>query len=143
MMKRCLILLCIMCLLGLSACGDGKTASEWGVSMWAEEVSATGCTLAIRKRGGTADGDVNYGAAFWLEQQTAEGWKRMEPLIDICWEMWAREATYQTTQMPCKWESLYGSLPEGTYRVGKCFLNAREPGDYDELDHYTEPFTIQ
>ena len=142
-MKKQIIAVLLLCLMFAAGCGSGKSTSEWGISMWAEEVSATGCTLSIQKRGGNADGSVNYGAAFWLERQTPEGWKEMEPLTDICWELWAREATYRTAQMPCKWKSLYGTLPEGTYRVGKRFLNSRGPGNYDELDHYTEPFTIQ
>lgn len=143
MMKNCLIAVFVLCLVIAAGCSNGKTASEWGVSMLAEEVSATGCTLSIQKRGGNADGGVYYGASYWLEQQTTEGWKQMEPLIEVGWEMWAREATYQTAQMTCGWKSLYGVLPEGTYRVGKSFLNSRGPGNYDELDHYTDPFTIQ
>jgi hypothetical protein len=40
------------------------------------------------------------------------------------------------------WETLYGSLPTGQYRIGKEIMDFRAGGDYDEYNYYAV-FTVE
>ena len=40
------------------------------------------------------------------------------------------------------WETLYGSLPTGYYRIGKEIMDFRAGGDYDKYNCYAE-FTVE
>lgn len=40
------------------------------------------------------------------------------------------------------WETLYGSLPTGHYRIGKEITDFRAGGDYDKYNCYAE-FTVE
>ena len=52
---------------------------------------------------------------------TMEAW--MIPMEDsVKWEM--------------KWDSIYGELPKGEYRLGKEFMDFRKTADYDTCVRY-------
>ena len=158
-MKKWLMIVLALCLLAFSACGreeavtqptlsqkpnPNTTTYDWGVTMTAEDITPVGCTVVIRQNGGNPTGELIFGEDFWVEIQTASGWMEF-PATKI--PDWVAVGYFlpkeNETQWECTWEWLYGALPQGTYRIGKDIMDSRAPGDYDQQDHYTEPFTIQ
>ena len=158
-MKKWLMILLALCLLAFSACGQEDVpttpvhfaepepdsgAFDWGVTMTAENATPAGCTVVIRQSGGDPTGELNFGEDFWVELQTPSGWMEFPTTKTPDWVAVAYVLPEEEeARWDCKWEWLYGTLPEGTYRVGKSLHDWRAPGDLDQQDHYTEPFTIE
>ena len=158
-MKKWLFFALALCLLAFSACGQAEepvepslsrkpdpnnTTYDWGVTMIAEDITPVGCTVVIRQSGGNPTGELLFGEDFWVEIQTASGWMEFPTTKIPDWIAIGYVLPEgDETRWECKWEWLYGSLPQGTYRIGKEIMDSRAPGDHDQQDHYTEPFTIQ
>ena len=108
-------------------------AAAWGVTLAAEDVTATGLTLRCTQSGGSADGELHTGTEFALEQSVDGQWQPV-PLLngDICWDSvaWIIPAD-ETVAWETDWTHVYGELAPGTYRISKEIFLYRAPGDYD------------
>lgn len=166
-MKKWLVFALALCLVFSAGCGNQKeanqrdallkegtytpdkpdpnnTAYDWGVTMTLENVTATGCTLKVTQSGGNPTGELLCGNYYWIERQTDNGWSALRVPACIAWTDIGYILGECTQVFELNWEKyLYGCLPAGTYRIGKDITDSRAPGDYDQQDHYTEPFTIQ
>lgn len=119
--------------------------SDWGVALSAEDVSPTGLTLTCTQSGGSPTGELQTGSYYSLEVLEGEGWTAVEQLpqeYDVAWtaEAWAIPMD-DSVQWTVDWEWLYGSLPAGTYRLGKEIVDFQNSGDYDQQMLYAQ-FTI-
>ena len=90
--------------------------------------------------------ELNTGSYYVIQRSEETGWVDVEYLpheYEICWtaEAWIIQQE-GTTQWDVKWDSLYGELPAGDYRIGKEIMNFRYAGNYDEGMLYAE-FTIR
>ena len=165
-MKKWLIVLLALCLLILAGCGQNKETNQresllkagaympdkpdpnnstydWGVSMAVENLTPTGCTLKVTQSGGEITGEVSCGCDFWVEQFEDGAWTALKTPENLCWTAEGYMLNNRTSTFVLKWEYIYGTLPAGTYRIGKAILDWRHPGDYDCQDYYTEPFAIE
>jgi len=159
-MKKWLLMTLTLCLVFLAACGQsgaGKrdesympakpdaenTTFDWGVTMTVKDFGATGCTLEITQSGGSPTGEVTCGCDYWLEQQVDDLWTALAMPEDVCWTAEAYMLSERDFTDQLNWKSLYGTLPSGTYRVGKSIMDWRAPGDLDTQDHYSQPFVIE
>ena len=120
--------------------------SEWGLTLEAENVTATGLTILCQHAGGENVAELNTGSYYVIQRSEETGWVDVEYLpheYEICWtaEAWIIQKE-GTTQWDVKWDSLYGELPAGDYRIGKEIMNFRYAGNYDEGMLYAE-FTIR
>lgn len=114
----------------------------WGIRLEAREVSPTGLTLVCTQSGGHLTGSLQTGCAYWLEQQTAEGWADIEGQGEWGFEDEALPITPEgTTQWTIDWSDLYGELPAGTYRISTIISDFRGTGDWDNKTYYAE-FTL-
>lgn len=141
--------LALMLVLSLVGCQQASPSDDdglpqptvnWGITLSAEEVTATGLTLVITQAGGEPVGGLEYGSEFSLDVLKDGVWESI-PYIDenIAWTLEAyvvpREST--TNQSVC-WDWVYGSLPAGTYRIGKRFADFRGVGEYDTEMFYAK-----
>lgn len=122
-------------------------AAPLGITLHAEAVTDVGMTLVCTQSGGNPSGELQTGSPFWLEWKAENGqWTGNIP-VDVEGEIvWTEEAWLipqeETVRWEVSWESLYGSLPDGTYRLRKEITDFRGTGDYDTYRLYTDSFTI-
>lgn len=114
----------------------------WGITLTAENVTSTGATIKCVQSGGEPTGELQTGSWFILENWTQEnGWKEMPYIIggEIGWEAiaWMIPAD-DTVEWEVNWEYLYGTIPEGKYRMGKEIMDFRGPGDFDKAIYFAE-----
>ncbi len=120
-------------------------AAPLGVTLHAEAVTDKGMTLVCTQSDGNPSGELQTGSPYWLEVRGNDGhWQEAES-----YELefgWSEEAypipANDTVRWEVDWSWLYGSLPDGTYRLSKEIMDFRGTGDYDTYRLYTDPFTI-
>lgn len=118
---------------------------DWGVTLAAGDVTPTGLTLTCTQSGGSPTGELQTGSYYSLEVLEGESWTAVEQLpqeYDVAWtaEAWLIPME-DSVQWTVGWEWLYGSLPAGTYRLGKEITDFRDSGDYDQQMAYVQ-FTV-
>lgn len=116
-----------------------------GVTLHAEAVTDKGMTLVCTQSGGNPSGELQTGMAVCLEQKDEKGaWQEVE--FYEAEPVWTDEALMiprdDTVRWEVDWSWLYGSLPDGTYRLSKEIMDFRGTGDYDTYILYTDPFVI-
>lgn len=114
---------------------------DLGITMTAEDITATGCTLKVTQSGGEVTGEVFCGCDFWMERQTVGVWILLAN--DFDWTAEGYTLTDHTETFALNWERMYGVLPAGTYRIGKTINGRLETGVRVDQTCYTEPFVIQ
>lgn len=118
-----------------------------GITLTATDVTPTGLLLLCKQAGGQPTGELLSGNSndFWLERNVDGQWVAVEPLpqqhsiVNTC------EGVLITmdgdTDYTVSWDLRYGSLPDGSYRLGKEVMDLRAAGDYDTHTYYA-PFEI-
>ena len=167
MTKFLALILALLCVLALAGCtsdadqppaqdpaatsDNGKqanvaTPADWGITLKAENVTPTGLTIVCEQSGGENVAELNTGSYFVIQAQKDGVWVNVGYLPQEYDLVWTQEAwgilKDSTTTWNVKWESLYGELPAGIYRIGKEIMNFRGTGDYDKEMAYAE-FVIE
>lgn len=114
----------------------------WGITLTAENITSTSVTIKCTQTAGNPTGELQTGSWYILEQWTQEsGWKEMPYIIDgeLGWtaEAWMIPMN-DTCEWEVEWEWLYGTLPEGKYRIGKSIMDFRDSGDFDTATYHAE-----
>ena len=112
---------------------------KWGIDMTVSDVTPTGCTVTITQSGGDHDGELNTGEYYLLESYKHGEWHPVEyiPGVDeVCWFDEAYGLNENTYTAEINWESIYGTLPAGKYRIDKEITNWRAPGDFDQKEYH-------
>ena len=118
--------------------------SPLGVTLTAEDVTPNGLTLVCTQSGGAPTGELQTGSPFWLEVYSEGNWFPVkDDMEDVFWTMeaWSIPRN-KRVEWSVSWDTLYGSLPTGQYRIGKEIMDFRAGGDYDEYNYYAV-FTVQ
>lgn len=145
-------LLCILLLsLGFAACAAKTTPppaepsleeDSWGITLSVKDVTSTGCTLVCTQSGGAPTGELGTGTPYWLQVWNDGQWQAVEETPSEYERAWNDIGLLITmegiTEWEVNWEWVYGSLPGGTYRIGKTIMDFRGPGDYDEQVYYAQ-----
>lgn len=113
----------------------------WGVSLTAKEVTPAGCTVEFAQSGGKPTGKEMYTGAFYSVERYKNGrWTEVEKLPSEYPDAWPAISLgiykNDTTEYKVNWESTYGELPAGKYRVGKSVMDFRKAGDFDTKMYY-------
>ncbi len=111
------------------------------VTMNAVDVTPTGCTLTIYGSGGS--GILEIGERYTIERFVKSNgtgrWVNEVAQMVMSWEDMAYLIDPELgIQIELDWESVYGTLSTGHYRVNKQFTDYRAPGDYDQYEIYAE-----
>ena len=113
---------------------------DWGISLSAENVSADGLELTITQSGGAPTGNLQFGSPFYLMVRHGDMWKMVPVIIDNgAWTMEARILPMESSvTFAVDWAWLYGTLPEGKYRLVKEIDDFRGTGNFDTQAYYVE-----
>lgn len=114
---------------------------NWGITLTAQNISRESITIVCTQKGGEDVAELLTGSYYIIEKKTENGWEECPYIIDgnIGWESMGYLVNMNgRTYYEENWSWLYGALENGQYRIGKDFLNLREPGDYDQTRFYAE-----
>lgn len=105
-------------------------------------MTLSGLTLRCAQSGRKPTGELSTGSFYALEQYTGTSWESVKYAPqehEIAWtsEVWMIPLN-QDVIWDVDWTWLYGTLPAGTYRIGKNVMDWRAPGDYDQQIAYAE-----
>ena len=128
------------------------SAELWGISLSITDVTPDGLTLYCTQSGDTPgeiiphDGrdlvDVTVGMAFWLEQFVSGEWVKLDYLTADTVPTWTTMIGMlyadSTINWKLEWKHIYGSLPDGQYRVCKEFAAKPEGGNHYKFNAYAE-----
>lgn len=102
-----------------------------GHRLSAVDVQPTGLTLVIAQSGGHPTGRLQYGSDYTLEVFQDGVWEQAPYAVegDVGWTAEAYLVSMEASvEENVQWAFLYGSLPPGTYRIRKTFMDFRETG---------------
>ena len=117
--------------------------NDWGVVLSASAVTSDGMTLVCSHSGGNPTGELLTGPWYEIEVSEDGTWKPAPTYAEVCWEDIAWEIQPEnTTQWEINWTWIYGSLPQGEYRIAKEIMDFRQTGDFDTCRSYAY-FTIE
>lgn len=119
---------------------EATTQEDWGITLTATDVTATGLTILCEQNGDEHKGELNTGSYYFLEIYENNDWEAVSYLpqeYDIAWtsEAWMIPEN-DIVEWVVEWEWLYGKLPTGEYRIGKCVMDFVETGNYEEQIYY-------
>ncbi len=113
--------------------------ADWGLTLTAEKVRATGCRIRYTQSGGKPTGQLQTGAFFCVEAFDGQ-WKpaaNLHPDEEIAWNSLAYLIAMEgETELVEDWSHLHGPLTPGWYRIGKEIMDLRNTGDYDTAMFY-------
>lgn len=112
----------------------GEQAEELlGLTLRAENVTTTGCTLIFTQSGGVEADELLTGAAYKLYERASDGaWKELPTKVEPIWHLIGYGINPgSTTQLEAYWEVLYGPLADGHYRISKEVTVRRGSGEND------------
>ncbi|MBD5497830.1 MAG: hypothetical protein HDR11_08715 [Lachnospiraceae bacterium] len=114
--------------------------TKWGITLSVENVTPAGLTLVCTQSGGIQTGQLQTGSFYKLLVLRNETWQEVPYLIeDVAWKKEAYSIPLDDrVAWEIKWESLYGELPAGTYRIVKPISDFRGSGDYDTEECWAE-----
>lgn len=123
-----------------SATEEEADVPDWGLTLSVRDVTPTGLTLVCTKRGGNPTGRLTCGTDYRLLVSEDGKWKNVPTVIEeYGWDdMGYRITDEKAAEFILSWEWLYGTLPAGTYRLAKDFMDWRDSGDYDEETYWVE-----
>lgn len=155
MKKLCVM---VLALLAFTAAGCSTTSSKplylsgktdriqgadmnWGITLTAENVSPAKLTVVCTQSGGSPTGtELSTGSPFWLETLNDGNWEELEVLPQKYELAWTAEAWIIPFNGSVKWDigwnSFYGELEPGKYRIAKEIMDFRGTGDYDQAVFY-------
>lgn len=117
--------------------------NDWGVVLSASAVTPDGMTLLCSQSGGNPTGELTTGPWYEIEVSENGNWKQAPTYAEVCWEDIAwMIPTEDTTRWDINWTWIYGTLPQGEYRIAKEIMDFRQTGDFDTCRSYAY-FTIE
>lgn len=141
-MKKWLMFALALCLVVLSACSRYSAEKpDWGITMTAENVTPTGCTVVYTQSGGTAAGGLLTSYEFFITKQGETGWKSLPVQMQVdtvSLPLWI--AKDDVTRWEVGWEAVYGPLAPGNYRICQTVEHEVDGPNYEQI--FWAEFTI-
>jgi len=113
---------------------------NWGISLEARNVTSSGMELICVQDGTPLPGMLMTGRHFVLEKKTRDGWEELPILRPEA--VWTTEGLMISidgvTSWDVDWTWLYGTLPEGEYRIGKSISHSQITGESVDYTYYAE-----
>lgn len=111
--------------------------STIGLTMYAKNITSTGCTLVFEQSGGVVTGELQTGQWFELQVKNGDGDWIDDSARDteMAWEDIAYSIKSEgTTELQVSWKDIYGDRTSGHYRIVKKVNDFRGTGDYDTYE---------
>ncbi len=122
---------------------DGRECDGRGLTLTAENVTPSGCTLRFAKGAGAWQGEACTGTWFRLDVPQNKLWAPLPTPDGTAWNAIAvlLPAEGEETAADIGWTGLYGELPAGRYRIVKEVVDVTAPGEFETL-YYCAYFEI-
>ena len=122
----------------------GQAVDPLGLTLRAEDVTSTGCSLVFTQSGGAESGELTTGMAFKLYGQASDGtWEELPLESEPVWYLIGYGIDPGgITRLKADWEGIYGPLEAGRYRISKEVVDRRSSGETDTYLVFAE-FTLQ
>ena len=116
------------------------SAEAIGLTMNVDRPNALGVTLVFTQSGGSVQGKLSTGSFLELEIMDENGeWSLVEYAKDNEWNDLVFDIDLNTTtQLAAFWSTMYGTMPDGHYRIHKIIRDTSDTGNYEEYDLYAE-----
>ena len=114
---------------------------EWGIMMWADDITPNGITLFIEQFGGDFKGELSTGPQYTLEIFENDKWSEVKtkdgtPLV---WNQVAQKIfENERTKFIIDFSFGYNPLKKGRYRVGKEIMDFIETGNFNTKTYFAE-----
>ena len=115
------------------------TADKWGVYLRAKDVTPKGLTLVCTQSGGNAEGELQTGSYYRIEQYESKSdeWIEADCFAEVSWTMEALMIPAgQSVEWKVDWEFLYGKLKPGYYRIVKEIMDFKGTGNHEESEYF-------
>lgn len=116
------------------------SADAIGLTMNVDRPNSLGVTLVFTQTGGSVHGELSTGSFLELEIMDENGeWSLVEYTKDNEWNDMVYDIDLNTsTQLASFWSTMYGTVPDGHYRIHKVIRDTADSGYYEEYDLYAE-----
>ena len=118
-----LIITTLNCLNGPKSAVEMTETADWGIVLAVEDVTPKGLTIICTQNDETLEGELYSSSFYILSQYIDEEWVEMENILpenEIAWLDGAWMISKGgAEEWEVNWETLYGELSEGQYRIGK------------------------
>ena len=112
-------------------------ASNWSVRISAEKATSTGLMLVCEELGSPdKSGSLVASDGFWLEQWDGNVYVPMTGSVTADSSTLITAGSVIARQV--SWDSIYGTLPHGSYRLGQNFTFTNTGGETRELTFYAK-----
>lgn len=118
-----------------------KNYDEWGILMYADNVTKKGITLYLEQFGGNYKGELQTGSAYTLEVYENDSWNEVETIsgTPLVWNAMAYMIKEnEKTEFTLDFSFGFNELKKGRYRVGKEIMDFIEPSNFTERTYYAE-----
>lgn len=116
-----------------------QSHDDWGIMFYTEDVTAKGVTLVCEQFGGEYKGELQTGTPWILQKEESGIWSSY-PTKDGKDLVWTGLGLLINKNDKTIWkidfETHYGKLTPGRYRVGKEITDFRGVGDYENKTYY-------
>ena len=116
----------------------------WGVKMTAQNVTSTGLTVLCTNTSDKERNGLETGSYYVLQRWNGTDWEeapRLPGCEELYWTMEARLCFFvDEADFDVSWKNIYGTLPDGKYRVGKEFDDPE--AEKVTFNMYYIPFSI-
>lgn len=112
---------------GVCATTDQPEVPDWGVTLFAQDVTPTGMKLVTNQKGGNYAGTLEYDTCFHLQYLQDGEWQWVPELISYACPLnadsvWLHGSWWEELN----WENHYGTLAPGHYRLVREFIEFGE-----------------
>lgn len=124
--------------IGMPGPSGSEETPDWGITLYAEDITPTGMTLLTNQMGGTFSGKLEYDTCFHLQVLQDGQWQWVPELIQYACPLVADSVWMNGSwRESLDWERHYGALPPGYYRLVREFYDFSED-DYEDAYLYAE-----
>ena len=117
---------------------------DYGLIIKSKDVTSTGATFIYEKYDGFKTGSLQFGEDYRLEVLTEKGWENVPYSKEFgtdtpvwCGLAYLVNEAPPFTEHKTDWSYLYGTLPDGKYRLVKNIMDFRKTADYDTFTAYS------
>lgn len=121
---------------------EGAESKKWAVSGWVLDISAegssgTGLTFVCEELGSpNKSGTLTTDQGYWLEQWNGTEYAAMEGSVPGGTAITIADGAAE--RWTINWESIYGKLDSGSYRIGKTFTYTSDTGKQEQMAYYAK-----
>lgn len=114
---------------------------SWGIAFTAENITPSGLTIVCSQTGVDVDGELFATSYFNLSKYDNNEWIEVEYILPESEITWTGEALRvvrnDVVKWDVNWESIYGNLPAGLYRVNQDVVNS-EWGRHNTVTYHID-----